>query len=194
MSRLCTTIFWKSIVENKIFNSHYQRTADETARQNILVKIYSMFNFIYKITLYLYSAILPLPNTYVQLMVVFDISTLGHSCSGTGKINTVLKRRVLTADTWSPRVDHTWWETMHLKKVHRIHHDVQPDSIRKPPPSPTVHATFSTSVAPNVPSASSPLPSPDHGSRTQLIPLRSQSQDNSLEPVEITTKKHELLT
>lgn len=40
-------------------------------------------------------------------MVVFDISTLGHSCSGTGKINTVLKRRVLTADTWSPTVDHT---------------------------------------------------------------------------------------
>lgn len=127
-------------------------------------------------------------------MVVFDISTLGHSCSGTGKINTVLKRRVLTADTWSPRVDHTWWETMHLEKVHCIHHDVQPDSFRKPPPSPTVHATVSTSVAPNVPSASSPVPSPDHGSRTQLIPLRSQSQDNSLEPVEITTKKHELLT
>lgn len=67
----------------------------------------------------------------------------------------------------------------HLKRGHRIHHNVQPDNIRKPPnvPSPAVLASVSASVSPNVPS-----PAPDHGSRSNLT------------PVEITRKGHDLPT
>lgn len=51
-------------------------------------------------------------RTFVELMIVFDILTLGHSRRATENINTVLQRRVLSADTWRPRADHTWWGTL----------------------------------------------------------------------------------
>lgn len=81
----------------------------------------------------------------------------------------------------------------HLKRIHKIHHNVQPDSIRKPPnvPSPAVPASVSASVSPNVPSLA---PSPEHGSRSLLTPLRSPSLDISQKSVEITTKGHDLPT
>lgn len=112
MSRLYTTIFRKAIMENKISNSHYQTTADETKwKKHFGENEFHIQLYIY-IFIQCHTPTTETLRTFVELMIVFDILTLGHSRRATEKINTVLQRRVLSADTWRPRADHTWWGTL----------------------------------------------------------------------------------
>lgn len=55
-------------------------------------------------------------------------------------------------------------------------------------------ASVFASVSNTMPSVSSPGPSPDHNSRSQVTPFRFPSLDIFHEPVEITTKDHDLLS
>lgn len=99
-------------MENKMFISHYQTTADETIGQNIELIQYStsyvILPFIYTLYLHSYHR-----NSSYSCRVDGCVRhlTLGHSWRGTGRTSTALQRRVLTADTWCPRVDHTWLGT-----------------------------------------------------------------------------------
>lgn len=92
----------------KRFISHYQTSADETIGQNIELIQYStsyvILPFIYTLYLYSYHR-----NSSYSCRVDGSVRhlTLGHSWRGTGRTSTALQRRVLTADTWCPRVDHT---------------------------------------------------------------------------------------
>lgn len=177
-------------MENKISISHYQTTADETTGQNIESMQYS--------TLYL---ILP----FIYTVPYSHHRNSSYLCRIEGCVRHFDTRAHLERhrkDKHSPTEacphcryvvpqSRPYLMRNHLERVHRIHH-VQPDSVRRPPtvPSPAVPA----SVSSNVPLVSSPAPSPVHGSRSQLTPLRSPSLDISLEPVEITTKDHDLLS
>lgn len=100
-SRSCTIIFWKYIMENIIFISHYQTTADETTGQTIELMQYStlylILPFIYTVT---YSH--HRNSSYlcrIDGCTTFYTSTHGHSWKGTGRTSTVLQRRVRTAGT-----------------------------------------------------------------------------------------------
>lgn len=140
--------------------------------------INSIFNFICNITFYLYSLFILLPP---KLLILVQ----GWWLCSTFDTRTQLERHRKDKHGPTEACPHCRYVVPksrpylirnHLERVHRIHHHVQPDTIWKPPtvPSPAVPAFVSASVSPNVPSVSSPVPSPDHGSRSQLTPLRPQ--------------------
>lgn len=125
---------------------------------------------------------------------MIDSMTLGHSWRGTKRINTVTD--ACPHCRYGVPQSRAYLMRNHLERVHKVHHHVQLDTTRKPStvPSPAVPASVFTSVSNTMPSVSSPGPSPDHNSRSQLTPFHFPSLDIFHEPVEITTKDHDLLS